>query len=208
MKTKLILAYIFILVTCLKTSEAKISFELQNKKLFDNDIDGHYCEELIINGKFVKWVTQLKSTSEFIVFRICEQEKEPLAWVSTKGAIYGGVSKGWFIIDKQSSVLDKICAPNFNYYSNPSYCGDYMAYWNSKNYEDWYGIVFNLGTKKIVNQVELGKLALETDNKYHLIPGKWKNGCESVVFTVNKYIRQKLLLKFDKNEKKSIYPKR
>ena len=169
-------------------------YELGNKIRFENTIDAHSCSELTIKNKSIGYVFDVVEVSDTLVFRMCEKYKPHPAFYVGEGNIYGGVKEGWYIVNTPSHSPAKLKLPMLMNYSNPSYCGQYIAYWgNENNNKKWYGTVIDLNSNKQIEKVYLGEIELETDYMYHLKRPKWTENCSSVKFNDPRHIEEKNL---------------
>jgi len=174
------------LILCLTTAHAgtKWIYQLSDKTMFENEIDSHYCEKLIMQDQFIGWVTGLAEVGPFLVFRLCREEKPPFEGAASRGAIYGGVNRGWYEIRSKDHLKPQVLSmPKLSDFSNPSYCGSYIAYWGQEKDNLYYASVYHLQKRKLIKEDFVGQSNLETDNMYILNPPKWSKGCASVDFS-------------------------
>ena len=165
-------------------SGTKWNYQLSDRTMFENEIDSHYCETLIIQNQFIGWVTGIAEVGPSLVFRICLKEKPPFEGAASQGAIYGGVDTGWYELRTKDKLKpQKLSLPKLSYFSNPTYCKSYIAYWGHEKDDSYYAIVYHLGKRQLIKEDVVGHSNLETDYMYALEPPKWSNGCTSIEFS-------------------------
>ena len=191
---RLIILISIILLPLICFASDMIKYKLIDKTPFENEIDKHYCEKIIIDGRMITWVTRLVEVGKSIVFRKCVVYKEPQEGTSTEGAIYGGVKSGWYEIKADNvHILKQLQLPKLNDFSNPSYCDSYIAYWGTDKNNTFYAMVANIDTKEVIRDYKLSNFIKETDFMYHLNPGIWASDCSAVTFKDERYIKTKEL---------------
>lgn len=165
-------------------SEAKWNYQLTDKTMFENEIDGHHCEKLLIQDQFIGWVTGIAEVGPSLVFRLCREEKPPFEGAASRGAVYGGVNRGWYEIRTKNHLKPQVLSlPKLSDFSNPSYCSSYIAYWGQEKNNLYYATVYHLGKRKLIKEDFVGQSDLETDYMYALNPPKWSDHCTSVDFS-------------------------
>jgi hypothetical protein len=191
----LIIFLLFVSVTAVDADE-KWRYQLSEKTLFENQIDGHDCEKLTVENQFIVWVNGLSEVEPSLVFRICTKGKPPYEGAAPEGAIYGGVESGWYELKKGKRLQpQKLVLPKMNDFSNPSYCGSYIAYWGAGGNHSYYAMVYDLGKRILLEEKLVGRSILETDYMYVLNPAEWSKDCSSAIF-VDEHFKQKVTFRF------------
>lgn len=82
-----LLLLIILLFAYLETASAeeKWRYQLSEKTLFENEIDGHDCEKLTVENQFIAWVTGLSEVWPSLIFRICTKEESPYEGAALAG---------------------------------------------------------------------------------------------------------------------------
>ena len=197
-KTRLSLI-IFLLFVCsgAASAEDKWRYQLSEKTLFENQIDGHDCEKLTVENQFVGWVNGLAEVGTLLVFRMCIKGEPPYEGAAPEGAVYGGVDSGWYELKKGKRLQpQKLILPKMNDFSNPSYCGSYIAYWGAGGNHSYYAMVYDLGKRILLKEKLVGRAVLETDYMYVLNPPVWSKDCSSVIFDDKRFFKQKVTFRF------------
>jgi hypothetical protein len=178
------------------TAEERWRYQLSDKAIFENEIDSHNCEKLTVDNQFVGWVNGLAEVGTSLIFRLCIKEELPYEGAASEGAIYGGVDSGWYELRKTKRLKpEKLILPKMNDFSNPSYCGSYIAYWGAGGNHSYYAMVYHFGKRILLKDHLVGRSILETDNMYVLNPPKWSKDCTSVIFGDN-HFKQKVTFRF------------
>ena len=179
------------------SAEDKWRYQLSEKTLFDNQIDGHDCEKLTVDDQFIAWVTGLSEVGSSLIFRICTKAEPPYEGAAPEGAIYGGVASGWYELKKSTHLQPKkLILPKMNDFSNPSYCGSYIAYWGTGAKHTYYAMVYDLRKRILLKEKLVGYAVLETDYMYVLNPPAWSRDCSSVIFDDKRFFSQKATFRF------------
>lgn len=166
-------------------------WELRGEQLFENDIQLFDCKQLFVKGKAIAWVTNSRSTDIGLITRVCEKY-EPPQFV-TPGATSGGIAEGWFLLKPRKLTLTPFSMPQLDLFSNPAFCGAFVAFWGFTKERDVSLILADLRSRAIVKQVQVGKLVLETDNLYHLSGAAWNRQCTKATFEDVRYIQKHVL---------------
>ena len=178
------------------SAEDKWRYQLSEKTLFENQIDGHDCEKLTVENQFVGWVNGLAEVGSSLIFRMCTKGEPPYEGAAPEGGIYGGVDSGWYELRKSKRLQpQKLVLSKMNDFSNPSYCGSYIAYWGAGGNHSYYAMVYHLGKRILLKEKLVGRSILETDYMYVLNPPEWSKDCSSVIF-VDEHFKQKVTLRF------------
>ena len=179
------------------SAEDKWRYQLSEKTLFENQIDGHDCEKLTVENQFVGWVNGLAEVGSSLIFRMCIKREPPYEGAAPKGAIYGGVDSGWYELKKSKPLQpQKLILPRMNDFSNPSHCGSYIAYWGREVKHSYYAMVYDLRKRILLKQKLVGRAVLETDYMYVLNPPAWSKDCSSVIFDDKRFFKQKATFRF------------
>jgi len=166
-----------------------VGYDLRGEKSFQNEIDSHVCKQLYVDGRAVDWVVGVASTSVGLIGKICKEEPAPYGETVEPGATYGGTLKGWFIFDLTNGGKKPLNLPGLSDFSNPSFCTRLGAYWGTANGVDYSLVLADLTTGKIVKNLPIGRLNLETDNLYHLAPATWSGDCMTATFSDERYLK-------------------
>jgi hypothetical protein len=161
--------------------------ELRGSKNFSNEIDGHECQELILESRSAGWVSAPVKTDIGVIARVCEEEQQPYEGAAVPGSVHGGVASGWFVFGPSPDARRTLSLPDLSDFSNPSFCGHWASYWVPSE-ENGHLIVADLRSGAVIKSVAVGPLLLETDYMYHLAPATWSPNCCSVTFDDPRYI--------------------
>jgi hypothetical protein len=200
--------FLFIYGFCLPSLEISIADELKTGSFmsipeavlgepvsFENMIDEHECYPLFMKNQLIGWIhTAYKAGTRIIVTK-CSEEQSPYAKFISPGAICGGLEDDLFELIKRDSqwFLMRVSIPDFNYFSNPSFCGTKIAYWGKVG-SVYSASIYDLKTNKLVGKKILGKYELETDDRYYLQPPIWKSDCRSVQFSAIPDIKKEVII--------------
>jgi hypothetical protein len=166
-----------------------VGYDLRGEKSFQNEIDSHVCKQLYVDGRAVDWVVDVVSTSVGLIGKICKQEPAPYSEAVEPSATYGGTLKGWFIFDLTNGRRKPLNLPGLSDFSNPSFCNRLAAYWGTTNGVEYSLVLADLTTGKIVKNLPIGRLNLETDYVYHLAPATWSGDCNTATFADERYLK-------------------
>ncbi len=192
----LIIFLLFVSLTAVDADE-KWRYQLTEKTLFENQIDGHDCEKLTVENQFVAWVNSLSEVGPSLIFRVCTKGEPPYEGAAPEGAVYGGVDSGWYELKKSKRLQpQKLILPKMNDFSNPSYCGSYIAYWGAGGNHSRYAMIYDLGKRILLKEKLVGRAVLETDYMYVLNPPVWSKDCSSVIFDDKRFFKQKATFRF------------
>jgi hypothetical protein len=127
---------------------------------------------------------------------MCIKEEPPYEGAAREGAIYGGVDSGWYELRKSKRLKpQKLILPKMDNFSNPSYCGSYIAYWGTGRNHSYYAMVYHLGKRILLKDKLVGRSILETDDMYVLNSPNWSKDCSSVIFD-DEHFKQKVTFRF------------
>ena len=162
---------------------------------FENMIDEHECYPLSINNRLIGWIHTANKAGTRIILTKCFETQSPYAKFISPGAICGGLEEDLFELIKRDSewFLMRVSIPNFNHFSNPSFCGTRIAYWG-KIGSIYSASIYDLKTNKLVEKKTLGKSEAETDNRYYLQSPIWKSDCRSVQFSAAPDIKKEVII--------------
>lgn len=163
-------------------------YETRGLRVFENEILTHRCKQLYVDGKPVTWVTGEMKSAYGLITQICEEKEEPYPDAATAGSVFGGVKEGWYLVDSVGNAT-RIMLPLLGYFSNPTVCGRFMAYWGDKGDKVDALVVSEIKEQKIVREISIGPLLLETDNPSHLRAPTWSKDCREAVFKDDRYIK-------------------
>jgi hypothetical protein len=195
MRLSLIIFLLFVLSGA-ASAEDKWRYQLSEKTVFENQIDSHECEKLTVDNHFIGWVNGLAEVGSSLIFRMCKKVDPPYEGAVCEGTIYGGVESGWYELRKSKRLQpQKLILPKMNDFSNPSYCGSYIAYWGVGGNHSYYAMVYDLGKRISLKEKLVGRAVLETDYMYVLNPPEWSKGCSSVIFG-DEYFKHKVTFRF------------
>lgn len=160
---------------------------------FENMIDEHECYPLFIKNQLIGWIHTAHKAGARVIVTKCFESQSPYAKFISPGALCGGLEDDLFELIKKDSqwFLVRVSIPDFNYFSNPSFCGTKIAYWGRVG-SVYSASVYDLKINKLIEKKILGESEAETDNRYHLPPPIWKPDCRSVQFSATPDIKKEV----------------
>lgn len=168
-------------------------FEFRGTRIFENDISTYRCSELLVNKKSVAWVHGQMGWADGIVTQICEEQTPPYDGATAKGNVYGDVKDGWFVVEKSGRTA-RLILPLLGYFSNPSVCDRFAAYWGDRGDKVNALVISDIRSGKVIREIKTLTLPLETDNPSHLRKPAWESDCNSVDFDDERYIKKTTLV--------------
>lgn len=166
-----------------------VSYDLRGEKRFQNEIDSHVCKQLYVDGRAVDWVVDVASTSVGLIGKICKQEPAPCGETDEPSTRYGGTLQGWLVFDRANGRKEPLNLPGLSDFSNPTFCTRLGAYWGTADGVDYSLVLADLTTGKVVKNIPIGRLNLETDYVYHLAPATWRGDCKTAAFADKRYLK-------------------
>jgi hypothetical protein len=165
---------------------------IRNRVLFENEIEGTYCSSLYADNKFIGWIDDAHRAGDTVVVSKCAEEENVANNNVPLGSLYGGKEEGLYkLVNEASWSLEEVNVPEFNYFSNPSFCNSWIAYWGIKkdksmvsvNYDKTIAsaLAYNLKTLELVKE-SIGHFSLETDFSAYLQSPIWGEDCKEVDF--------------------------
>jgi len=160
-------------------------------RTFENDIDSTECFPVRASGRVLAWIHRAHRAASRLFVEPCE----PYATTAivSRGATYGGASQWWFEAtlagpaSEPQLALRRLDLPGWNWLSNPSFCGERIAFWafgreDGDAYPELRVRVADVTTGRVLAASSLGRAMIETDNRSCLARPVWNAGCRSVVF--------------------------
>jgi hypothetical protein len=185
-----------ILLTLLVTTRAGADdrFQLGPSKWFENMVMCFECRPLEIGDRFVAWVHEPVVSGNRIVFRECYEEKDASSFTS------GDLKEGWYWIDLNAPPeIKTLVLSRLDDFSQPSFCGEIVAYWGRNLENDVWLIVARVADGKILKEKPLGKVFLETDYFGYLNRAKWEIGCRRATFFHEEFLQEPVVFDLESN---------
>jgi hypothetical protein len=137
----------------------------------------------------VAWVFGTVETAAGLVARICNEKALPPEWGNLgPSEVYGRTLDGWYVVSLVTWRASRLRLPGLNNFSNPAFCGQWVAYWGSKR-GNYSLVVASLREGRVVRSIPVGKLDLATDWEYHLAQATWNDNCDYADFSDDRYIK-------------------
>ena len=165
-------------------------FTLSEPVRFVNVVDSSECQLLRFNGHSFGYVATVRRADDNLVLETCERTGP---WETEGGARVEGWARGWFLAQSGGTDLTRIEVEGIGIFSNPSPCGDSIAYWVSKDLpgsrpgNEYFAHVADLLTNELLEQQYLGEAWTATDYKFHFPLPEWGGNCAEVLFGENQH---------------------
>lgn len=171
---------------------------LGNRMQFENEIDTHQCAPLSIDNRLIAWVYKAHNTGKRVFIMQCLEDKN----LKLSHAIAGYLEFGLFILDpmdKWKPTLFEV--PEYNYFSNPSFCNSKMAFWGIErvkvikdvidyNRFETSLLIIDFDSNKIIARKDIGIFILETDYRGHLAMPSWDDKCNQASFFASQHMKK------------------
>lgn len=175
------------------SADSRIAHELGDPVMFRNDISGTMCRPLIVEPGSQIWVAYFQALNVRLVFRKCEMEAGAELWFDdgiNMRSIRGYPSWDWYQLREGDEYPSQIAAPLLNGSSNPSFCGNYMAYWASGPDQEKLAMLHDLGRRELIDEVSVGKVIIASDFLMLKRP-VWDEQCVSVRYADERFLKDK-----------------
>jgi hypothetical protein len=172
--------------------------ELGPSVSFENEIDGGSCFPLLFLGTTVAWIFRAHALPGRVIVQPCIEDGP-----STSG--HGEVRTGhiddhWYEAALTSGreparlELRRLELPSWSYFSNPSFCGPFVAYWGLRPSssppaerlatasEELLVELHDLGTRRSLLSKRMIDVELATDNSGTIPAPRWTEDCSAVLF--------------------------
>jgi hypothetical protein len=177
-----------------RSAIAEDRFQLGPGKWLENMVMSFECRPLEIRKRFVALVNEPVVSGNRLIFRECYEQKDPLSLTS------GNLKDGWYWVDlKAPPQIKKLVLSRLDNFSQPSFCGNLVAYWGRNKNSDTWLLVARVADGKILKEKPLGKMFLETDYFGFLQPAKWENRCRRATLFHEEFLKQPVVFELESN---------
>jgi hypothetical protein len=155
--------------------------------LFDDGvgINSGQCFPLFEGARLLTWLNMYHQIGDRLFVLRCE---ETAAEGAEPGSRSGAVAEEYveLAFNRGVPVFTKLRTPSWSELSNPAFCGAWMAYWGVAPRADGAisvsAIVVDLGTGRVVKEVQLGQIVPESDSRDFFERPRWSADGMSVSF--------------------------
>ncbi len=168
---------------------------------FSNDIYGAECYPLYLatgssttregtrsTGRILLWINRAHVAGGRLFIAPCDIAA-PLEASTVSARIGGYVSDWWFegtLVDGPDwprVALNRLVVPGWSSFSNPSFCGRNVAFWQLHNGSQMTAHVVNLFDPRVRSSLAFGRVAVdESDMGWGVPPASWDQECTSATF--------------------------
>lgn len=157
--------------------------ELGSSVLFDNEIDGHYCYPLYLDGTLIAWFHRAYSLDDELFVQQCDDYYPSAPLGSDRRD--GGVNNWWDVVhlngERREVQFERLNIPDWDFMSNPNFCGPYVAYWGWRG-DKLIPSVYELRLGRRTAELDLGIVTIATDNAYFFSSPTWSQPCSDAYF--------------------------
>jgi hypothetical protein len=155
---------------------------------FENEVAITECFPIILSDIVIAWVADAHVVdSQLLISRCIEYDP---SIVQTAGNRHGGTrvwERARLSDDKLSLLQTPVGAPDWGWFSNPSFCGKLVAYWGLKKDGQLTARIFDLSTGKEFASRQVGVVKLETDAT--AARPQWNDQCSTATFSGDPFVR-------------------
>ncbi len=146
-------------------------------RVFANEIASVDCVLRTFNGQPSWYHASFASRGNEVLLE-CQEDSDGT----------GFLGDSWLLVGESFSEPKELRFPGLGYFSNPSICGNRVAYWRGFESQKLEGVIAELDQGMVLAEKDLEAVPVETDFRFHFPLPMWKEGCEEVEFQTEERI--------------------